>query len=349
MGRRILITGGQGFVGRALVERFADLGHEVICADVRGSAYRDDVRFLTLDIRDASALRAACSGIDSVIHSASLVHTKHNRQADVWAVNLTGTQNVLDACRAQGVARLVYISSASVVYEGRDIENGDERLPYARIAQAPYADSKLSAEKAVLAASGRDGVLTCALRPHVVFGPGDNRFIPAIVHKAQQGRLRREIGRRDKLSDFTYIDNLVDAVVAAEARLRPGSVVAGQAYFITNGEPMAFFTFVERFLAELGYPPIRGRVPYWLAYGVAAFAEALDTLKGGTLGAEDGLTRFAVRYLHTHHYFCIDKARRDLDYRPAVSLDDGIRATAQALRGGSAWAHARTCGAFTAS
>lgn len=334
--RRILITGGQGFVGRALVERFVELGHEVVCSDVRGAPYRDGVRFVTLDVRDAAAVRAACANVDTVIHNASLVHTKHNRQADVWAVNLGGTQNVLDACRAHGVARLVYISSASAVYEGRDIENGDERLPYSRISQAPYADSKIAAEQAVLAANGSDGVSSCAIRPHVIFGAGDNRFIPAILHKAKQGRLTREVGRRDKLSDFTYISNLVDAVAAAEARLQPGAPVAGQAYFVTNGEPMAFFEFVERFLVELGYPRIRGRVPYWLAYGVAAVAEAIDTLKGGTLGAEDGLTRFAVQYMNTHHYFSIDKARRDLGYAPAIDIDAGIRATVSALRASGA-------------
>src|SRR5690606_33235696 len=133
------------------------------------------------------------------------------------------------------------------------------------------------------------------------------------------------------LSDFTYISNLVDAVVAAAERLQPGSPVAGQAYFVTNGEPMAFFEFVERFLVAMGYPRIEGRVPYWLAYSAAAVAEAIDTLKGGTLNAEDGLTRFAVRYLNTHHYYRIDKAARDLGYRPAVNLDEGIRLTAQAF------------------
>ncbi len=336
MTRTILITGGQGFVGRALVERFAALGHRVICTDVHATAIRPDVRFLRLDVRDAGAVRAACAGVDTVVHNASLVHTAQNQQHAIWAVNFDGTRHVIDACRQQGVARLLYISSASAVYEGRDIHHGDETLPYSRISQAPYADSKIAAEKAVLAANAQDGVQTCAIRPHVIFGAGDNRFIPAIVDKARRGKLTREIGGRDKLSDFTYISNLVDAVVAAEARLLPGSAVAGQAYFVTNGEPMPFFEFVERLLVELGYPRIRGRVPYWLAYAVAAVAEGIDTLKGGTLNAETGLTRFAVQYMNTHHYFSIDKARRDLGYSPAVDLDAGIRATASALRAAGA-------------
>lgn len=312
------MTGGQGFVGRALVERFRALGHEVTSFDLATGG----------DVRDAAAVRQACAGADSVIHNASLVHTKHNRAADVWAVNLTGTQNVIEACAAHQVPRLVYISSASAVYDGADIENGDETLPYARSSQAPYADSKIAAEKAVLAFSGKGRTQACAIRPHVVFGPGDNRFIPAIVDRAKAGKLTRAVGRRDKLSDFTYISNLVDAVVAADERLAPGGAACGQAYFVTNGEPVAFFDFVERLLMQLGYPPLKGSVPYWLAYAVAAVAEGIDTLKGGTLNTENGLSRFAVRYMVTHHYFSIAKARRDLGWRPAVSLADGIRLTA---------------------
>lgn len=331
MTRKVLITGGQGFVGRALVDRFADQGHEVTCGDLATEAVRDDVRFRALDIRDRDAVGAAAEGMDTVIHNASMVHTKHNREEDVWAVNLTGTQNIVDACEAHAVSRLVYISSASAVYEGKDIENGDESLPYARISQAPYADSKIAAERKVLAFSGTETTQACAIRPHVVFGPGDSRFIPAVLDKAQEGKLGRAIGNRDKLSDFTYISNLVDAVVAAEARLAPGGAACGQPYFVTNGEPMVWFDFVEKLLVELGYPPITGRVPYWVAYAAATIAETIDTLKGGTVNAENGLTRFAIRYMVTHHYFSIAKARRELEWTPAVSLEEGIRLTADHL------------------
>ena len=334
MSRRILVTGGLGFVGRALVNRFADLGHSVTCVDMAAESFRDSVQFLKLDIRNRDAVIKACAGMDSVIHNASLVHTKHNRIDDVWAVNLGGTENIIAACKTHSIPRLVYISSASAVYEGEDIENGDESLPYSRISQAPYADSKIAAERAVLEFSGTGGTQTCAVRPHVVFGAGDKRFIPAILEKARQGKLKRAVGNRDKLSDFTYISNLVDAVVATEQRLTPGSPVCGQAYFVTNGEPIAFFDFVEKFLVEMGYPPIKGKVPYWLAYTAAAIAEGIDTLKGGTLNAENGLTRFSVRYMVTHHYFNIAKARRELGYEPRVNLAEGIRLTAEQVRAG---------------
>lgn len=330
-GRKVLVTGGNGFVGRHLVDALADRGHTVTAMDLRAEGWRKDVRFVSGDIRDQDAMIALCEGQDSVVHNASLVHTKRNLVQQVWDVNLGGTRNVLEGCRRHGVGRLVYLSSASAVYQGQDIENGDERLPYSTISQAPYADSKIAAEREVLAANGR-GLLTVALRPHVVFGPHDQRFLPAILKRAADGRLKFSVGFGSWLSDFTYIDNLVDAVVAAEERLVEGAPIAGQAYFITNGEPMPFWDFVSAVLQELSLPPIRFRIPYAVAYAAAAVSEGLDSLRGGRFGEEDRLSRFAVKYLCTHHYFSIDKARRDLGYDPKVTIREGIRRTAGWLR-----------------
>lgn len=338
--RTVLITGGLGFVGRALVVRFHALGFKTICADLIdrpliGPEF-EGVQFIQLDVRDRAAVIAACAGVDSVIHNASLVHTKHSRVEDVWAVNLDGAKNILAACAAHNIPRLVYVSSASVVYEGKDIRHGDESLPYTTVSQAPYADSKLEAEKASLAfsanVSGQGKTLVCAVRPHVIFGIGDNRLIPAIIDKAKRGQLKRQVGNREKKWDFTYIDNLVDAIVTCEDKLVPGSAAAGQAYFVTNGEPMPFFEFVERMLGHWGYPPITGKVPYWLAYSVASVAEFWDTLKGGTLNNENGLTRFSIQYMATDHYYSIAKIEKDLGWRPKVNLQESIRRTAQGVR-----------------
>jgi sterol-4alpha-carboxylate 3-dehydrogenase (decarboxylating) len=328
-----LVTGGGGFVGRALVGALVARGDQVIVAEPFGEPFRDDVRFERVDIRDTEALSALCQGVTTIFHNASLVHTKHNRVDDVWSVNLGGSRSVLRAAWAARVKKLVYVSTASAVYEGKDIENGDERMPYATKSQAPYADSKITAEREILAANGQRGVATCAIRPHVIFGPGDRRFIPAIVARAAKGQLRLSVGLgNDKLSDFTYVDNLVDALLSADERLTPDSPVAGQAYFITNGEPTPFFAFVAKVLAELNLPKMIGAVPYPIAYAAAAIKEGLDTLRGGTLNAEDGMSRFAVRYMVRHHYFDIGKARRELGYVPRVSLDEGIRLTCRHLK-----------------
>lgn len=332
-----LVTGGAGFVGRALVDALRKRGDRVIVVEPFGTAFRDDIQFERVDIRDTEALARLCEGVQTVFHNASLVHTKHNREDDVWSVNLGGTRSVLRACWQARVPKLVYVSTASAVYEGEDIERGDESLPYARKSQAPYADSKIAAERELLAASGQRGVLTCAIRPHVVFGPGDRRFLPAVLSKAKAGKLRLSVGLRNrKLSDFTYVDNLVDALLRADERLTPGSPVAGQAYFVTNGEPLPFFEFVARVLRELGLPRIVGSVPYPIAYAAAAIKESIDTMRGGTLHAEEGMSRFAVRYMVRHHYFDIGKAQRDLGYVPKVALDEAIRLTCASLRQQSA-------------
>ena len=327
-----LVTGACGFVGRHLVDALVERGDEVVASDVATSGPRDDVRYEKVDLRDPEAVNALVRGVDVVFHSASVVHTRNTNVDTVFAVNVGGTDNLLDACRQHDCSRFVYVSSASAVYEGRDIENGDETMPYSSITQAPYADSKIEAEKHVLAADGEGGLRTCAIRPHVVFGPGDTRFLPAIIGRARAGKLKLGVGRDHKLSDFTYVDNLVDALLLADAKLEDGSA-GGQAYFVTNGEPRAFFAFVGQVLEQLELPPIKGYVPYGLAYGVAAIKETFDALRGRPIGEEDGLSRFAIRYMCTHHYFSIDKARRELGYEPKVDLDEGIARTCRALRG----------------
>jgi len=328
----ILVTGGRGFLGAQLVTRLVELGHRVRAADLAATSDRTDIDYRRVDITDPQAVALLCEGIDTVFHTASLVHTRQSRAESIWAVNLGGTNNLLAASQAAGVRRFVYVSSASVVYEGKDIENGDERLGYAGLSQAPYADSKIAAEKAVLAANGVRELATCAIRPHVVFGPGDQRFLPALLQHAKAGRLKFQIGAGTWLSDFTYISNLVDALVLAQEKLALGSPVAGQPYFITNGEPIPFWEFVRKLLARLSLPPIRYRIPRALAYGLAAIKEDLTGLFSKAGPAEDGLSRFAIRYMCTHHYFSIAKAERELGYRPAISVAEGIERTCTSLK-----------------
>ena len=330
MGQLSVVTGGSGFVGRHLVDGLVARGDRVRVIDL-GAPHRSDVEHVRADITDGAAIVEAIEGADAVFHNASVVHTKQNQKDFVWKVNLEGTRNVMRACQAGQVPKLVYVSSGSVVYEGKDIENGDESLPYSTISQAPYADSKIAAEREVLAANGEGGVATVSLRPHVIFGPHDGRFLPAVISHAKAGRLRWQIGRGTWLSDYTYVANLVDALLAAEARLAPDAACAGQAYFITNGEPMPFWDFVRRVVDRLGLPPIRAAIPHQLVYAIAAVKEGFDTLRGGTISPEDGLTRFAIRYMCTHHYFSIDKARRDLGYDPRVSVAEGIERTCEHL------------------
>lgn len=325
-----IVTGAAGFVGRHLVERLVAAGASVVASDL-GEPAIAGARPARCDVTDRAACERLVSGAAVIFHVASMVQTRRSGAAAVWAVNHGGTQNLLAAAAAARVQRFVYVSSASVVYQGKDIENGDESLPYATASQAPYADSKIAAERDVLAAHRADGLRTCAVRPHVVFGPRDGRFLPAILRRARSVGLRLGVGQQDKLSDFTYIDNLIDALVLADRRLQEDGSLGGRAWFITNGEPIAFWDFIDRVLRALGQPPTRGRIPYRLAYAAAALAEGIGALLGRDGGPESGLTRFAVRYMCTHHYFSIARAQRELGYAPAVSIDEGIRRTIAAL------------------
>lgn len=326
-----VVTGGGGFVGRHLVEALLARGDRVRIVDIAEPKFETAAEYVHGDITDAQSMKDALAGADVVFHAASVVHTKQNQQDFVYRANLDGTKHVLDACKANGIGKLLYVSSGSVVYEGRDIESGDESLPYATVELAPYAASKVAAEKLVLAANGEGGVATTALRPHVIFGPGDTRFLPAVIKHAKSGRLKFQVGLGNWMSDYTYVSNLVDALIAAEERLSLGSPVAGSAYFITNGEPMPFWDFVRATLARLGLPPIKGKIPHQIVYAIAAVKEGFDTLRGGTISPEDGLTRFAIRYMCTHHYFSIEKAQRELGYAPKVTVAEGIELTCKHL------------------
>ena len=329
-----LVTGARGFVGQWLVKALAERGDEVVASDLEApSGLPEGVRFVRADLMDPNSAEMLLgeSKPEVVFHSASVVHTRQFGGDSLRAINVDGTRRLLDAAASTRSERFVYVSSASVVYDGRDIEGGDERLPYASTFPAPYAATKAEAEAMVLERAG--DLRTVAIRPHIVFGPGDTRFLPAVLARAKAGKLKLGVGRRRSLSDFTYIDNLTEALLSADVALRgPDPVGNGEAYFVSNGEPMDFFDFVGRVLTELGLPPVRARVPYAIAFGAAAVAERWQAMRGVPIGHEDGLSTFAVRYMCTHHYFSIEKARRDFGYAPRVSLTEGIERTCAHLK-----------------
>lgn len=333
MTTKSLVTGAKGFVGRYLVAALAARGDEVTATDLGAEAPGEgETHYVDADLRDDDAVADLVKGHDVIFHNASVVHTRRTSEDIVWDVNEGGTRRVIAACRQHGTRRLVYVSSASSVYEGEDIENGDESLRYSTISQAAYADSKIAAEKLVLKESD-DELRTCAIRPHIIFGPGDTRFLPAILDRAKAGKLRFGVGREHKLSDFTYIDNLIDGLLRADDHLKGDDpVAAGKAYFVTNGEPMQFFGFVGKVLERLDLPPIITNMPYGLVYAIATVSEKIDELRGRPVGFENGMSRFAVRYMCTHHYFSIERARKELGYTPKVDLDEGIRLTTDHLK-----------------
>jgi nucleoside-diphosphate-sugar epimerase len=338
---RVLVTGGGGFLGSAIVRRLVERGDRVrSLARGRYPALEAlGVEQVQGDVADAAAVGRAVEGCDLVFHVAARAGV-WGRYRDYYRANVVGADNILAACRDRGVGRLVYTSSPSVVFDGRDLEGVDESVPYPSHYEAFYPQTKALAEQRVLRADG-GGLATTALRPHLIWGPGDNHLVPRILARARAGRLRR-IGSAPKRIDSVYIDNAADAHLLAADRLAPGSPVAGRAYFISNAEPLPTWDLVNRILAAGGLPPVTRTVPYGLAYAAGWLLEMVYGLCGWR--AEPPMTRFLARELATAHWFDLTAARRDLGYEPRVSIDEGLRRLAAALRGAQRSPAARGCG-----
>ena len=328
---RVLVSGGGGFLGQALCRGLVGQGHEVTSFN-RGHYPELDglgVRQVRGDLADRDAVLGAAQGVEAIFHNAA--------KAGAWGdydsyhrANVVGTQNVLDACRAHGVGRLVYTSTPSVTHrKTHPVEGGTaETVPYGSGFKAPYATTKTIAEKAVLAANGPD-LAAVALRPRLIWGPGDNQLLPRLVERARAGRLRF-VGNGENRIDTTYIDNAAQAHFDAFAHLAPGAACAGKAYFISNGEPQPVREIVNALLAAAGAPPVTKTVPFRIAYAIGAMSEGLWPLL--RLRGEPPLTRFLAVQLSTTHWYDMAPATRDFGYVPRVSTEEGLERLSAAWR-----------------
>ncbi|MDJ0787973.1 MAG: NAD-dependent epimerase/dehydratase family protein [Myxococcota bacterium] len=317
----VLVTGGGGFLGKAIVRRLLDRGERVRSLSRSRHAELDEwgVASVQADVADASAVDAAVEGCDLVFHVAAKVGAWGPR-AEYLRTNVEGTRHLLDACRRRGVRRFVYTSTPSVVHSGGDIEGGDESLPYAEHFETAYPETKAMAEQLVLEADGED-LSTVALRPHLIWGPGDNQLIPRLLERARAGRVAL-IGRGDTLVDATYIDNAADAHLLAADALAPGAACAGRAYFIAQGEPTPAHALMNGILAAAELPPVTRRIPARVAWLAGALAEGVYWLLRRK--EEPPLTRFVARQLSTAHWYDLSAARRDLGYAPAIDTREGL-------------------------
>lgn len=272
------------------------------------------------DLTDSAALLKAAAGCDIIFHVAAKAGIWGDYD-DFYRANVIGTENVLAACRAHGIGKLVYTSSPSVVFDGTDVEGGDESLPYPTHFEAHYPETKALAEQLVLAANGPE-LATVSLRPHLIWGPGDNHLVPRIIAKGKSGRLRR-IGNRPCLVDTVYVDNAAQAHLLAADRLTPHSPLAGKAYFISNNEPIPLWEMVNRILGAAGVAPVTRTISPVAAYTIGTICEKL--WGWCNLSGEPPMTRFVARELATAHWFDISAVRRDLGYEPEVSLNEGLQ------------------------
>jgi len=318
-----LVTGGGGFLGLYIVEQLRAAGHDV---RVFSRSHYPALTALSVetqhgDIRDIKAVERACEGIDAVFHVAAL--------PGVWGpwetyhgINTTGTLNVISGCRKCGVQRLIYTGSPSVVFDGCDHINADESLPYPTKWLCHYPHSKALAEQAVLAANDPNGLRTVSLRPHLIWGPRDNHLIPRLIQKARAGQLR-QVGRGDNVVSISYVENAAAAHLQVEESLRSSTKAAGRAYFINEPDAVNLWEWINLVLARAGLPPATRQVSATMAWFVGSVLETAWKFSGRK--HDPPMTRFVAAQLSGSHSYSICAAQRDFDYRPLVTVEEGLR------------------------
>lgn len=318
---RAFVTGASGFLGGALTKALLCRGDAVQAFGRRdmGALKALGASVFYGDLAELAAVSLASRGCDIAFHVGA--------KAGVWgpasdyrASNVDGTANVLHACLEHGIKRLVYTSTPSVVHAGADIAFADESLPYATHFDTAYPQTKAEAERMVLAANGA-ALSTLALRPHLIWGPGDNQLVPRLIDRAKKGRLVFP-GDGKALIDSTFIDSAVEAHLLAGDNLRVGAACAGRAYFVSQGEPLEIQDLVNRILATAGLAPVKRTIPAGVAVAAGASLEFLWKLVGAR--GEPPLTRFVAKQMSTAHYFNLAAIRRDLGFGPKVSVAQGL-------------------------
>ncbi|MEM9380934.1 MAG: NAD-dependent epimerase/dehydratase family protein [Planctomycetota bacterium] len=334
-----LVTGGGGFLGGAIVDALLARGADV--ASVSRGRYpaleQKGVATLQADLATggqalASLLRER--RVDTVFHCAARPGVWGPAPAYV-AANVTATENVIAACREADVPRLVFTSSPSVVFGGEDHVNAGPDLPYPVRYLAHYPRTKAISERAALAANG-EGLATVALRPHLIFGPGDPNLVPRLLERADAGRLR-VVGDGTSEVSLTFVENAAAAHLAAADALAadgPGAACAGRAYFVNNEEPVRLWQWIDRVLEGTGRAPVRRRISPGVAYVAGALLEGAWRLLGRR-NAEPPMTRFVALQLATSHSYDMGPFREAVDgrYVEPVPLDEATERTIAWARG----------------
>ena len=319
----LFVTGGGGFLGRAIVRQLCAQGHEVLSFSRGDYPAQDQLRMTHYrgDLTEYAVLKHAMTGCEAVFHVAAKTGI-WGKYEDFYRANVTGTENVLHACRELGIRNLVFTSSPSVVYHGKDSEGHNENLPYRQKYDAYYPQTKAIAEKLVMAANDTS-LKTVSLRPHLIWGPEDYHFLPRLFEKSKAGRLRI-LGRSPHLVDCIYIENAAKAHLQAFAQLLLDPArVEGKTYFISQDAPIPIAEFINKLLATGGFPPVAKH----LSPGIARFAGLLLETIYRILGitTEPALTLFLAQQLSTAHWYDISAAKRDFGYEVEVSLEEGMQ------------------------
>ncbi|WP_133501582.1 2-alkyl-3-oxoalkanoate reductase [Cognatilysobacter terrigena] len=320
---KVLVTGGGGFLGQALCRSLRARGYEVVSFN-RGLYPELDTIGVTQvrgDLASRDAVIDAARGCDAIFHNAAKAGA-WGPYREYYDANVAGTEHVIDACRVHRIAKLVYTSTPSVTHRATHPVAGltADEVPYGEHLKAPYARTKKLAEEMVLASNG-PSLAVVALRPRLIWGPGDNQLLPRIADRARAGRLKL-VGDGSNLVDTTFVENAADAHVAAFDHLAPGSACAGRPYFISNGDPRSMRETLTALLDAVGAPGPDGSIPFRAAYAIGAICEGLWSVL--PLKGEPPMTRFLAEQLVTTHWYSMAPALRDFGWSPRITFEEGL-------------------------
>ncbi len=317
---KVLVTGGGGFLGGAIVKRLVQRGDHVrsLSRTFYPKLEAMGVEQIQGDISDLTVVARACEEADIVFHVAAKPPPWGKYKA-YYQTNVVGTENVIEGCNRRNVARLVYTSTPSVVFDGTDMEGADESLPYPAKHRGYYPKTKALAEQQVVKAAGQS-LSTVVLRPHQIWGPGDPHFVPRLIARAKE---LKQIGNGKNLVDTTYIDNAADAHLLAADRLAENSAISGNKYFISQDEPIPAWDMINAILNAAGLEPVSGSISYRTAWTIGAALELSYRFLG--ISKEPKMTRFLADAVAKSHWFDIGAAKRDLGYVPEIGTEEGLR------------------------
>ena len=324
---KVLVTGGGGFLGSAIVRRLIERGDQV-CSLARNH-YREleqlGVDQIQGDISNSETVAKACRNRDIVYHVAAKP-PPWGKYDDYYQTNVVGTQNIINSCLDQNVARLVYTSTPSVVFNGRDIEGADESMPYPKKFCTDYSETKAIGEQNVVSAAN-DHLKTIILRPHEIWGPGDNHILPRLVARANR---LKQIGNGKNRIDTIYIDDAADAHILAADKLQQHPALSGKIYFISQDEPVPAWDMINALLKAAGCRPVSKSVPFRIAWLSGALLEII--YKTLPLSGEPYITRFMAEAVSQAHWFNISAAKKDLGYKPKITIAEGLKRLEDWLR-----------------
>lgn len=325
---RILVTGGGGFLGTHIIKELLKNPSYIVTNFSRHSyAHLEDIGVPTIkgDLRKkADVERALDQGFDAIFHVAALPGV-WGKYEEYYEINYQGTKYLVEGAKDRGIQKFVYTSTPSVVFNKDDLLGVGEEQPYATKFLNAYTETKTMAEKLVLGMNDSSTFLTCALRPHLIWGPGDPHLFPRVIQKGKQGKLRI-VGDGENLVDIIYVENAAVAHVQAFEHLKPGSPVCGEAYFVGQERPVKLWDFINQVLAQVKVDPVVDNINVDTAYRLGWFLEKAYKFLG-IQKPEPPMTRFVALNLGKSHYFSHAKAKRDFGYTPRISIEEGLKKT----------------------